>query len=178
MRAGFDRRRGVSLQPAPTGRRPRRRTLSGLPTRPMDRSCSLQFDDSRQRRGPERRANNTAPAPSTPDGPPRPSSARTTTRSTRSTRSARSDSCFASDVRPDPESELRRAGYAKFDGVTGCLVDRENEVLADHGRWRKPYADPGHRGRGILIMQQVVESVSIERDQSGTRVLFRHPITG
>lgn len=50
--------------------------------------------------------------------------------------------------------------------------------VADQGRWREPDADPGHRGRGILIMQQVVESVSIERDQSGTRVFLRHPTTG
>ena len=47
--------------------------------------------------------------------------------------------------------------------------------VADHGRWRWPDADPGHRGRGILIMQQVVGSVSIHKDPDGTRVLLRHP---
>jgi serine/threonine-protein kinase RsbW len=47
--------------------------------------------------------------------------------------------------------------------------------VADHGRWRAQAADPGHRGRGILIMQQVVGSVSIDEDPGGTRVLLRHP---
>jgi serine/threonine-protein kinase RsbW len=47
--------------------------------------------------------------------------------------------------------------------------------VADHGQWRRPNADPGHRGRGTLIMQQVVESVSIRKDPAGTRVLLRHP---
>ena len=47
--------------------------------------------------------------------------------------------------------------------------------VADHGRWRQPDTDPGHRGRGILIMQQVVGSVSIQKSPDGTRVLLRHP---
>jgi anti-sigma regulatory factor (Ser/Thr protein kinase) len=47
--------------------------------------------------------------------------------------------------------------------------------VADHGRWRQPETDPGHRGRGILIMHQVVGSVSIQKDPDGTRVLLRHP---
>ena len=47
--------------------------------------------------------------------------------------------------------------------------------VADHGRWRQPDAEPGHRGRGILIMQQVVGSVSIHKGPDGTRVLLRHP---
>jgi anti-sigma regulatory factor (Ser/Thr protein kinase) len=52
-----------------------------------------------------------------------------------------------------------------------------NVAVADRGRWRQPKADPGHRGRGILIMQQMVESMSIHKDPDGTRVLLRHPIT-
>jgi serine/threonine-protein kinase RsbW len=47
--------------------------------------------------------------------------------------------------------------------------------VADRGRWRPPGADPGHRGRGIPIMQQVVGSVSIYQGPCGTRVLLRHP---
>jgi len=47
--------------------------------------------------------------------------------------------------------------------------------VADRGRWRRPNVDPGHRGRGILIMQQVVGSVSIRNDPAGTRVLLCHP---
>ena len=49
--------------------------------------------------------------------------------------------------------------------------------VADHGRWRQPNPEPGYRGRGILLMQQVIESVVIHHDQSGTRVLLRQTIT-
>ena len=47
--------------------------------------------------------------------------------------------------------------------------------VTDHGQWRLPDATPGHRGHGILIMQQTVRSVFIHKDQGGTRVLLRHP---
>jgi anti-sigma regulatory factor (Ser/Thr protein kinase) len=50
--------------------------------------------------------------------------------------------------------------------------------LADHYRWQRPDRDPGHRGRGILILQQVVGSASIHKDPDGTRVLLRHPPPG
>jgi serine/threonine-protein kinase RsbW len=50
-----------------------------------------------------------------------------------------------------------------------------NVEVADHGRWRQPDADCGHRGRGILIMQQMVESLSIDKNPDGTRVRLRHP---
>jgi serine/threonine-protein kinase RsbW len=50
-----------------------------------------------------------------------------------------------------------------------------NVEVADRGRWRQPDADCGHRGRGILIMGQMVESMSIHKDPDGTRVRLRHP---
>jgi anti-sigma regulatory factor (Ser/Thr protein kinase) len=50
-----------------------------------------------------------------------------------------------------------------------------NVEVADRGRWRQPDADCGHRGRGILIMQQMVESMSIHKNPDGTRVRLRHP---
>ena len=48
--------------------------------------------------------------------------------------------------------------------------------VADQGRWRRPDAAPGHRGRGLLIMRKVIESVSIHKGPDGTRVVFRHPV--
>jgi anti-sigma regulatory factor (Ser/Thr protein kinase) len=48
--------------------------------------------------------------------------------------------------------------------------------IADHGRWRQPDTDPAHRGRGILLMRQTAESVSIHTDPDGTRVRLRHPL--
>jgi anti-sigma regulatory factor (Ser/Thr protein kinase) len=38
-----------------------------------------------------------------------------------------------------------------------------------------PNTEPSHRGRGILIMEQVVESLSIHKAPDGTRVQLRHP---
>jgi serine/threonine-protein kinase RsbW len=48
--------------------------------------------------------------------------------------------------------------------------------VADHGRW-KAATNPGNRGRGILIMNQMVDSVVIHHDIEGTRVRMRHPST-
>lgn len=48
--------------------------------------------------------------------------------------------------------------------------------VADDGRWRPRDTDPDHRGSGILIMQKIVESVSILKELGGTRVLLIHPI--
>lgn len=53
--------------------------------------------------------------------------------------------------------------------------DHVNVEVADHGRWREADTDHGYRGHGIPIMEHVVESVSIDRDGNGTRVLLRHP---
>jgi anti-sigma regulatory factor (Ser/Thr protein kinase) len=47
--------------------------------------------------------------------------------------------------------------------------------VADDGRWKEAVTNGGHRGRGILIMQQMVGAVSIDHDVNGTRVLLRHP---
>jgi serine/threonine-protein kinase RsbW len=48
--------------------------------------------------------------------------------------------------------------------------------VADHGRWLRRATEPDHRGRGILIMRQTVESVYIHTDPDGTRVRLRHPL--
>jgi serine/threonine-protein kinase RsbW len=48
--------------------------------------------------------------------------------------------------------------------------------VTDHGRWKATDADPGHRGRGIPLMAEMIDSVVIQHDVDGTRVLMRHPI--
>lgn len=48
--------------------------------------------------------------------------------------------------------------------------------VADYGCWRVADRNTGYRGRGILIMHQMVGSVSIDRDVGGTRVVLRHPL--
>lgn len=49
--------------------------------------------------------------------------------------------------------------------------------ISDHGRWRPRPAHPGGRGNGITLMLRLVESVVIDHDAGGTRVLLRHPLT-
>ena len=46
--------------------------------------------------------------------------------------------------------------------------------VTDHGTWRAPRERV--IGRGIPLMKRLIESVSINSDASGTRVLLRHPL--
>jgi anti-anti-sigma factor len=43
-------------------------------------------------------------------------------------------------------------------------------VVRDHGVWRPPDRDPGDRGRGLLIMRQLVDSVVLEEEARGSTV--------
>ncbi|WP_224389568.1 ATP-binding protein [Pseudonocardia sp. ICBG1293] len=44
--------------------------------------------------------------------------------------------------------------------------------VSDRGLWRDPPADPGHRGRGIGMIEAVAEDVRVEPGPDGTRVSF------
>jgi anti-sigma regulatory factor (Ser/Thr protein kinase) len=55
---------------------------------------------------------------------------------------------------------------------------RVETTVVDHGRWRPPPALPGYRGRGITLMQRLVDSVIIHFGSSGTRVLLSHALPG
>jgi anti-anti-sigma factor len=46
-------------------------------------------------------------------------------------------------------------------------------VVRDEGTWRPPDRDPGDRGRGLLIMRQLVEGVVLEDEEKGTTVTLR-----
>ena len=52
-------------------------------------------------------------------------------------------------------------------------------TVRDQGTWRPPDRDPGDRGRGLLIMRQLVDGVTLEEDQGTTVTLSlrlrRHP---
>lgn len=50
--------------------------------------------------------------------------------------------------------------------------------VVDHGHWRSPGPHTTGRGRGIEIMQRLVEGVLIRHDARGTRVLLRHSLPG
>jgi anti-anti-sigma factor len=45
-------------------------------------------------------------------------------------------------------------------------------TIRDEGRWRPPDRDPGDRGRGLLIMRQLVDAVALE-EAGGTTVTLR-----
>ena len=52
-------------------------------------------------------------------------------------------------------------------------------TVTDRGRWRRPSVQPDNRGRGLQLMQMLVESVVVERDQpvSGTCVRLTQRLT-
>jgi anti-anti-sigma factor len=43
-------------------------------------------------------------------------------------------------------------------------------TVRDEGTWRPPDRDPGDRGRGLLIMRQLVDGVVLEEEEKGTTV--------
>ncbi|ALE82623.1 ATP-binding protein [Pseudonocardia sp. HH130629-09] len=45
--------------------------------------------------------------------------------------------------------------------------------VSDRGCWRDPPTDPGHRGRGIGMIEAVAEDVRVEPGPDGTTVTFR-----
>ncbi len=55
--------------------------------------------------------------------------------------------------------------HVDVDGVLTVTVH-------DDGTWRPPDRDPGDRGRGLLIMRQLVDGVSLD-DRDGTTVILR-----
>src|SRR4051812_7024145 len=59
--------------------------------------------------------------------------------------------------------------------VVAASVDVDGVVtvtVQDEGTWRPPDRDPGDRGRGLLIMRQLVDSVALEED-GGTIITLR-----
>ena len=50
--------------------------------------------------------------------------------------------------------------------------------VVDHGQWRHPGLHATGRGRGIEMMQRLVDAVLIPHDTRGTRVLLRHLLPG
>jgi serine/threonine-protein kinase RsbW len=70
---------------------------------------------------------------------------------------------------------------AHLDGESGSAsLDAElttaGEIVVmvrDQGRWRPPAADPGWRGRGLLIIRGLSDDVEIRHDGAGTTVQMR-----
>jgi serine phosphatase RsbU (regulator of sigma subunit)/anti-sigma regulatory factor (Ser/Thr protein kinase)/ABC-type transporter Mla MlaB component len=97
------------------------------------------------------------------------------------------------DTGPDDVSALLHAvdeactnviEHAYPAGVTGTVqVDADvadtgvvEVQVTDQGQWRPPSADPGSRGRGLMLMRGLVEAVHVARLAGGTTVRLRHPL--
>jgi anti-anti-sigma factor len=60
--------------------------------------------------------------------------------------------------------EMHLSADVDLDGVLTIVV-------RDEGMWRPPKRDPGDRGRGLLIMRQLVDRVRLQGDQGTTVTL-------
>ena len=67
---------------------------------------------------------------------------------------------------------LRIAGTVLGDASNGFCAEVR---VRDHGRWRPPPADPGHRGRGLVVMRSSLASVAIRTGPAGTEVVLLSP---
>lgn len=56
---------------------------------------------------------------------------------------------------------------AHLDGTGRVCV-----TIADTGTWRPPPADPGRRGRGLMMMRGCMDTVEIEQAEGGTTLLL------
>jgi anti-sigma regulatory factor (Ser/Thr protein kinase)/anti-anti-sigma regulatory factor len=68
-------------------------------------------------------------------------------------------------------------GYRDSSGtveVEGSLTGdgRASFTITDRGRWRTPPVDPSHRGRGMIMIRQCVDTVELEDLAPGTLVAF------
>lgn len=78
------------------------------------------------------------------------------------------------------ENIIRHAYMDRAEGTGTVEIacwSQDGEVFAevvDHGTWRAPRERV--IGRGIPLMKTLIESVSVETDDRGTRVLLRHPL--
>ena len=98
------------------------------------------------------------------------------------------------DVPPDTEADLvlavSEAASNVIDHAYPTPTDRavvevflwtESGALlvevVDHGQWEPPGPHTTGRGRGIEMMQRLVDAVLIHHDTRGTRVLLRQPLS-
>jgi serine/threonine-protein kinase RsbW len=54
-----------------------------------------------------------------------------------------------------------------------CTARSVEVQVRDRGVWKPPPADPGWRGRGLMIMQGLADHVEIRHDAAGTTVRMR-----
>ncbi|MET0187780.1 MAG: ATP-binding protein [Pseudonocardia sediminis] len=59
------------------------------------------------------------------------------------------------------------------DGAGPCGAFEVCIEVSDNGRWRPPAADPGHRGRGLMMAEAAVDHLALDKGESGTVVTLR-----
>jgi len=58
-----------------------------------------------------------------------------------------------------------------------AVEDRDVHIrVADAGSWKTPPADPGNRGRGLLLMRTLSEQVDLDGTAHGTTVGMRFAV--
>jgi anti-sigma regulatory factor (Ser/Thr protein kinase) len=64
-------------------------------------------------------------------------------------------------------ARLTIADHAPADAPDDPWLEVE---VADRGGWRPAPHDPGHRGRGLLLLSRLTDGHEVERTEEGTRV--------
>jgi anti-sigma regulatory factor (Ser/Thr protein kinase) len=67
-----------------------------------------------------------------------------------------------------------RPGRNTFDVEADCERRRVRVVVRDHGRWRPPRGT--NRGRGMLLMSELMDSVDIRHTELGTEVVLERTL--
>ncbi|MCO1657187.1 ATP-binding protein [Pseudonocardia humida] len=71
------------------------------------------------------------------------------------------------------------ADHAYPDGAGVATLDAQHldgvieTTVRDEGAWRPPAADPGWRGRGLVIIRGLADEVDVHHDGTGTVVRMR-----
>jgi anti-sigma regulatory factor (Ser/Thr protein kinase) len=86
----------------------------------------------------------------------------------------------ASEAASNAVQHAYRWAGAAVRATVELTLSTEDQTLCievvDRGRWRPP--DNQHTGRGIQLMRQLVQSITIRGTSTGTTVLLRHPLPG
>jgi len=67
-----------------------------------------------------------------------------------------------------------RNGPGTIDLLATCDEDGVVVTVRDRGEWRSPPADPGHRGRGLMMIKSMSHA-EVEPGPDGTTVRMRWP---
>ena len=57
-----------------------------------------------------------------------------------------------------------------------CTGDEVIVIVRDHGRWQPLAANPGWRGRGLVIIHGLAERARVQHRETGTTVEMRWPL--